>query len=118
MAPRPRRSIPHGRDWTTFRNAFARTARHVCYYCHHPVTPGLAEVHHLISPKIEPRLTFARSNLRIVHGGGKRRCPVCDRSCNTMMERKGIPRDSNGIALPLPPEEADAEPVRPPGREW
>jgi hypothetical protein len=98
---------PTGRAWAAFRRQLF--AEHggtpLCWHCQHPVLgPQRGEVQHLLSPRTHPQLAWARSNLKIVHAGGSKRCQVCDLSCQSISAGNLAPRDEMGRPLPFPPD--------------
>jgi hypothetical protein len=72
-----------------------------CYHCKHRIAPGLGEIQHLYSVRTHPHMASQISNLRPCHGGGARRCPVCDLACNAIAAGNVAPRDSEGRPLPF-----------------
>jgi hypothetical protein len=84
---------PAGPRWSAFRRElFARwsasgTRPVLCWACGHPVPgPDGGEVQHVISWRVRPDLAWTRSNLRPIHGGGRKRCPdpSCGLACNAV----------------------------------
>ena len=98
---------PSGPGWVAFRKQlFAeRGGAPLCYHCSHPVYgPARGEIQHLLSPRLYPQLAWSRSNLRIVHAGGAKRCPVCDLACQSISASNIAPRDEMGRPLPFGPD--------------
>jgi hypothetical protein len=87
------------RLWRTLTNNGAHKA--TCYACGHEILPGLGECQHLLSPSSHPQLALAESNLRPIHGGGRRRCPTCRLSCNSLSAGNLAVRDDSGRPLPF-----------------
>lgn len=72
------------------RAAVFRTKGRTCWHCGHD---GADQVHHLVSPLVDPRLAYAMHNLVPVHGSPRNRCPECAAAgetgyCNQLLERK------------------------------
>jgi hypothetical protein len=98
---------PSGAVWVALRARLWRTwtvngsHKATCYACGHEILPALGEVQHLLSPSSHPQLALAESNLRPIHGGGRRRCPICRLSCNSLSAGNLAARDESGRPLPF-----------------
>jgi hypothetical protein len=91
-----------GPEWSRFRlQLFAEWGgMPACWGCGHPVRgPGAGEIQHIIPYSQAPLLGWARSNLRAVHGGGRKRCQACGLACNVIAAGNLCPRDADGRPL-------------------
>jgi len=98
---------PSGYQWSLIRKRLWRmwtqngAHQATCYACEHPISPGLGEVQHLLPPSTHPGLRMTESNLRPIHGGGRKRCGVCGLACNSVSASNLAVRDASGRALPF-----------------
>lgn len=102
-----RRGVRETGQWRTLRARLWRqwtgNGAHsaICYHCQHPITNGLGEIQHLLSPQTHPQSAMLESNLRPSHGGGRKRCGSCGLACNQLAAGNAAARDEKGRPLPF-----------------